>query len=368
MTISNVASSVTLDGDGVVTDFAFTFPIRSEDDLKVTLYQISTEVYTELTLGQISYTGIGSGSTGGSVHYPLTGSPLSSDYKIIISRDVSLTQDWSTSRLSDYDPSTLEEALDRIVMGLQQVSNRTAEIQVLADDFEAAVNSVQALVIAVNSAADTAEEWAEIAEEAVLGIVPDGTVSTIKLADGAVTTAKLDDGAVTLAKWAVDALDALAAKAPLAGAALTDNPTAPTQPATDDTTRIATTAHVHAAIKADLNASGSPPLFAIRAWASFNGTGTISTRGSGNVSSITDLGIGQYQINFTTALPDANYATLVSGNAISVGSVVTRPSLGYYPTTASNPATTSSVVVSSLGTGGAGTYADVEWMQVAVVG
>lgn len=207
MTISNVASSVSHDGDGLVTDFPFTFPIRNEDDLRVSIYQISTAITTVLTLGQFSHTGIGPGSTGGSIHYPLSGSPLSSDYKLITSRVVPLTQDWSTGRLSDYDPATLEEALDRIVMGLQQVSNRTAEIQVLADDFEAAVNSVQALVIAANSAADTAEEWAEIAEEAVLGIVPDGTVSTIKLADGAVTTAKLADDlldgtAGALVQWA----------------------------------------------------------------------------------------------------------------------------------------------------------------------
>jgi len=56
-----------------------------------------------------------------------------------------------------------------------------------------------------------------------------------------------------------------------------------------------------------LNASGSAPIYAARAWVNFNGTGTVAIRASGNVTSITDNGTGDYTVNFTTALPDANY-------------------------------------------------------------
>jgi hypothetical protein len=55
--------------------------------------------------------------------------------------------------------------------------------------------------------------------------------------------------------------------------------------------------------------SGTAPLYMCRAWVNFNGTGTVSVRGSGNVTSITDNGTGDYTVNFTTAMPDANYAT-----------------------------------------------------------
>jgi hypothetical protein len=48
--------------------------------------------------------------------------------------------------------------------------------------------------------------------------------------------------------------------------------------------------------------------FGCRAWVNFNGTGTVAIRGSGNVSSITDHGAGDYSVNFTTAMPDANYS------------------------------------------------------------
>jgi hypothetical protein len=45
-----------------------------------------------------------------------------------------------------------------------------------------------------------------------------------------------------------------------------------------------------------------------KAWVNFNGTGTVAIRESFNVSSITDNAAGDYTVNFTNAMPDANYA------------------------------------------------------------
>jgi hypothetical protein len=61
--------------------------------------------------------------------------------------------------------------------------------------------------------------------------------------------------------------------------------------------------------------SGTAPLYAARAWVNFNGTGTVAIRASGNVSSITDNGTGNYTVNFTTAMPDANYSVSGAGSA-----------------------------------------------------
>jgi hypothetical protein len=47
--------------------------------------------------------------------------------------------------------------------------------------------------------------------------------------------------------------------------------------------------------------------YGCRAWVNFNGTGTPAIREDGNVSGITDGGTGVYTVNFTTAMPDANY-------------------------------------------------------------
>jgi hypothetical protein len=58
--------------------------------------------------------------------------------------------------------------------------------------------------------------------------------------------------------------------------------------------------------------SGTAPIYGARAWVNFNGTGTVAIRASGNVTSITDNGTGNYTVNFTTAMPDANYCVNVS--------------------------------------------------------
>ena len=56
-----------------------------------------------------------------------------------------------------------------------------------------------------------------------------------------------------------------------------------------------------------------------RAWVNFNGTGTVAIRASFNVSSITDNGTGDYTVNFTTAMPDANYSAVGTAQGSSVG-------------------------------------------------
>ena len=72
------------------------------------------------------------------------------------------------------------------------------------------------------------------------------------------------------------------------------------------------------AAKLDGAQSGSAPIYAARAWVNFNGSGVVAIRASGNVSSITDNGTGDYTVNFTTAMPDANYVlagTVANTNA-----------------------------------------------------
>ena len=66
-------------------------------------------------------------------------------------------------------------------------------------------------------------------------------------------------------------------------------------------------------------ASGSAPSYSARAWVKFDGSGTVSIGGSGNVSSITDNGTGDYTANFTTAMPDVNYSAVGSAQSRSIG-------------------------------------------------
>ena len=80
-------------------------------------------------------------------------------------------------------------------------------------------------------------------------------------------------------------------------------------------------------VNGDINASAGITLAKLtgvndaKAWVNFNGTGTVAIRGSFNVSSITDNGTGDYTVNYTTAMTDANYAiiTLQRTNSQSAG-------------------------------------------------
>jgi hypothetical protein len=70
-----------------------------------------------------------------------------------------------------------------------------------------------------------------------------------------------------------------------------------------------------------LNASGSAPIYACRAWVNFNNSGI---RASGNVSSVTRNGTGLYTMNFATAMPDVNYSFSCHGrtpNGLGVSGV-----------------------------------------------
>ena len=50
-----------------------------------------------------------------------------------------------------------------------------------------------------------------------------------------------------------------------------------------------------------------------KAWVNFNGTGTVAIRRSFNVTSLTDLAVGKYTVNFTTAMTDANFSVCSGG-------------------------------------------------------
>lgn len=56
-----------------------------------------------------------------------------------------------------------------------------------------------------------------------------------------------------------------------------------------------------------------------KAWVNFNGTGTIAARDSENLSSLTDNGTGDYTINLSNGMDDANYSFAGSGNASGSG-------------------------------------------------
>ena len=94
--------------------------------------------------------------------------------------------------------------------------------------------------------------------------------------------------------------------------------------------------------------------YGCRAWVNFNGTGTVAIRASGNVSSITDDGVGKYTVNFSNSMPDGNYAVFTG---------FTTPA--WDTTTHAFTYATGSVKVEA-GTGAGPTYIDVGLFTVSV--
>ncbi len=77
-------------------------------------------------------------------------------------------------------------------------------------------------------------------------------------------------------------------------------------------TVITSVSDIESQVKTATNATGSAPIYACRAWVNFNGTGTVAIRASGNVSSITDLSTGNYNVNFSTSMPDNDFSVATS--------------------------------------------------------
>ena len=83
---------------------------------------------------------------------------------------------------------------------------------------------------------------------------------------------------------------------------------------------------------------GGVEVYTAKAWVNFNGTSTVSIRASGNVSSITDNGTGDYTVNFTTAMPDANYSMVGTSDGeaavATIGLVAIKSNSPFTTTTA----------------------------------
>jgi hypothetical protein len=95
-----------------------------------------------------------------------------------------------------------------------------------------------------------------------------------------------------------------------------------------------------------------------RAWVNFNGTGTVAIRASFNVTSITDNGTGDYTVNFTTAMPDANYSVSISGRQIAASNLYSSA-----VKTGTTPTASAVNIVSIAATGNAG---DSDFIYVAI--
>lgn len=140
--------------------------------------------------------------------------------------------------------------------------------------------------------------------------IPDGSITTDKLASAAVTTSKLETNSVTTLKIA----DSAVTEPKIATDAVTQSKLAASAVTNTKIANLSVTAE-------KLGTNEQKQI--CKAWVNFNGTGTIGSnqtiRSSYNVSSVLKNATGDYTINFTTPMADANYTTFIASSVVNSG-------------------------------------------------
>lgn len=117
-------------------------------------------------------------------------------------------------------------------------------------------------------------------------------------------------------------------------------------------------------LKTQINASGTAPIYAPRVWLNFSSVEAVIVNGSGNVSSITDNGVGDYTVNFSFVLPSPNYSITASSTEYADGTPV-AVSLRMTSTTPITK-TTTGVRISSRSPYN-GSFLDVNYLSFQVI-
>ena len=285
-------------GNGVTTNFALGFTCDLKQELKVFINDIEPELSTwSLTGGSVSFTTA-----------PALGS------KIAFKRATKLER--TTNYLSSnnsFRPEAINKDLDRIWYAIQEQNFKAGQYDYDYNFVLRQVRPVNTGGTGADNPNDARNNLNIYSKEEVNALIATGGESNVVGVSGGGTGATTAAGARTN-------LDVMSSTEV---ATAISNATSIATEIVAGKAKIATTAIAQAGVndtdfltplklRNALNANGSAPIYACRAWVNFNGVHNTIV-GSGNVSSITDNGTGDYTINFTTAMQDANYA--ISGNA-----------------------------------------------------
>jgi hypothetical protein len=172
--VSTTASSVSYTGNGATTAFTVTFPFQKTTDLVVTVAGVTKSLGAD-------YSVTGAGNATGTVTF--TTAPANAA-AVVIARLVDYKQITSLRSQRTYDPKTVEDALDKLSMGQQQLANGIVVNQVITDVTSALVTA---------SGGTTARTPAAIAGDAYnvksSGALGDGVTNDRTAIQAAVTAA-----------------------------------------------------------------------------------------------------------------------------------------------------------------------------------
>lgn len=334
--------------NGVTTVFGFTFQLLDAGDLQVTVGGV--------LVGGYSISGLGV-QAGGSITFV---SPPANLAVVDIRRVIPLARSIDYQQNGDLPSSLIDMDFDRIWQAFQDaefVSSQALTLP-LADPsvpmvlpaagdranrfmaFDANGDVIAALStppgVPVSAFMETLlDDASEAAARATLIAAKSGANSDITSLAGLTTALSIAQGG-TGQTTAPQAFSALKQAATDTATGVIEIATGAEALAGTDNVRAVTPA----GLRSGLSASGSAPVYAARAWVNFAGT-TGAIRASGNVSSVTRNGVGDYLVNLSTAMADANYSVTMGGRQ-------TTPNYSAIQEDAQTARTASAVRISSL--------------------
>lgn len=407
MTIEIELNSEEFTADGTLASYPFQVKIFDRTHLKVYVVDPADDLETEqlLTEGDdynIPNAGINN-PDGGQIELVDAEQDwinddgfLATGWKLIYKREVPLLQPYSIKNQREFYASIHEKAWDYFVMVLLSFNDRIsgfAEVNDLVEDALAAASAAAAsedaaaasaaAAAASATAAGTSATNAAASETAAAGSATTaGTAATnastsataaATSATNAANSATAADSSADNAADSANDADTYADLAALSQASATTSATnaansataaagsataagtSATNAATSET-NAANSATAAAASAASINADSR-----LTAWVNFNGTGTVAMRDNKGVSGITDGGTGQYEVNWSPTLADANYAATMS---VGPGVAGAQARLFGGPINANQ--TTSKYYIRTFNT--SASAIDVEYVMVIVAG
>lgn len=351
------------EGDNALTTLPFSFKAFDASDVRVDRTDVNGVTETLVLDSDYSLTLNADQSADPGGEAELTDPLLTGELAVVLG-GTPHTQAADLPSGGRFNDEVIEQGLDRIVFQIQQLAeevSRAARVPTTAEDAEDLNEAIAVLTTNLDTLNTLVDNIAALVtlsdldtEIAALAAISTEIEAVAAIAASVVTVAGLDTEIAALAAIAADIetvaadsadiqlladnIGAIATKAnagansditslsglttPLEGddvAEATDVATGVVRLATSAEAPVRTnTAPVltPATLRDALAAQNDAPIYACRAWVNFNGTGTVAIRASGNVSSITDNGVGNFSVNFATPLPDANYAgAVLQGNS-----------------------------------------------------
>lgn len=184
MTIQAQSNKTIALGNDATTVFTYTFYLDDADHL-VVIHTSVADVQTTLTPSQYALTGVGD-PDGGTVTYPLSGSPIETNTTLTMMRVVPYEQPVDLVNQSGFYPEVVEGALDNLEMQIQQLIEELGRDGMTTNESGTVWDADGKRII---NAGDPVEEQDvatkgyvdDVAGNAVLGIVPDHSIENLKL-------------------------------------------------------------------------------------------------------------------------------------------------------------------------------------------